>query len=162
MGALLEWVTGQRLVKGWTNVQFLSKVCPMFVQTLSMSMFCPIIDTFSDKCLCFVQGLSQFCPIFANLSNQFFIRQNMDKLMSNICPTFVQQRCFIQSIQHCTSVQALSNKKYVLNQFKQISPSLWPRPGWGRTRQYMNMPWSAKRCGCWSIWSPAMVTLPMM
>ena len=134
LGALLEWVTGQTLDKGWTNVQSLSKVCLMFVQTLSMSKFCPIMDTFSDKCLCFVQGLSEFCPIFANLSNQFYIMKNMDKLMSNICPTFVQQRCFTQSIQHCpVHVQALSKlcpTKNIYSTNSSKSPSSpWPRPG---------------------------------
>ena len=94
-GALREWVTGQMLDKGWTNVQGLSKVCTRFVQSLSMSTFCQIIHTFLDKCQCFVQGLSKVCQIFATLSNQFYTDENLHKLMSNTCPTSVQQNGFL-------------------------------------------------------------------
>ena len=109
MGALREWVTGQMLDKGWTNVQGLSKVCTRFFQTLSMSTFCQIIHTFLDKCQCFVQGLSKVCQIFATLSNQFYTGQNLRKLMSIVCPILVQGKSFNQAIQGCqVYIQKLS------------------------------------------------------
>ena len=47
-GAHIERVVGHILDKFWTNVLFLSKVCPRFVQSYKMSYFCQIIFKFLD------------------------------------------------------------------------------------------------------------------
>ena len=39
-GAGVEWVVGQAIDISWTNIRHLSKVCPIFVNYLSMSNSC--------------------------------------------------------------------------------------------------------------------------
>ena len=41
-GALVQWLAGQTLDKFWTNVQYLSKVCPRFVHVQVLSKLCQI------------------------------------------------------------------------------------------------------------------------
>ena len=67
LGAPIECRFGQNLDNLLTNVQVLSRFCPIFVQVLSMSNNCQNNLNFTKFCLIFVNILSNIfvnCPRF--------------------------------------------------------------------------------------------------
>ena len=97
-GAPIECRFGQNLDNFLTNVQVLSRFCPIFVQVLSMSNNCQNNLNFTKFCLIFVNILSNIfvnCPRFVwrlLLCPRFlYIWQNLDKKMSTFCPSFVNK-----------------------------------------------------------------------
>ena len=67
LGAPIECRFGQNLDNFLTNVQVLSRFCPIFVQVLSMSNNCQNNLNFTKFCLIFVNILSNIfvnCPRF--------------------------------------------------------------------------------------------------